>query len=294
MVWYIDVNKSVNHCPFVNNTVSPSSSPSQKSVTNIEESLDVSYSNTILNDLLQSTVISPPMVNDGITVSNNNIMKELFETVLTRIDHLELINASLSNEVANANKKICSLENKLKNAEDNVKMIDTRLIRNEQYVNRESLIISGIPDNIPHKLLETKVLHILHQIGLHEVTHYDITACHRLKKRNNSIYPSRTIVRFTSRRIPEFCIQNRKKLIQLKAKIKMNLRFFECLCPSNENILSHCYDLKKYGLIHEYYIRNGFIKIVKTEEDQPTKIHHISQLKELFKDFYMAEDLYQQ
>ena len=72
----------------------------------------------------------------------------------------------------------------------------------------------------------------------------------------------------------------------------MNLRFFECLCPSNEKILKKCIDLKKYGQIHDYYTSNGFIKVVISEDEAPIKITHTRMLEDLFKDFFMAETLY--
>ena len=34
----------------------------------------------------------------------------------------------------------------------------------------------------------------------------------------------------------------------------MNLRFYESLCNENKNAYNDCFDLKKYGLITDYYI----------------------------------------
>ena len=51
----------------------------------------------------------------------------------------------------------------------------------------------------------------------------------------------------------------------------MNLRFYENLCRANEEIVRECYKLKKEGLMEDYFIRNGFVKIVKKYGDKPKK-----------------------
>ena len=134
-------------------------------------------------------------------------------------------------EVESQKKAFSLLENnfnntllQIKSNTDKLYEIDKRLIRNEQYINRESLIISGIPEYISQNVLEEKVLEILHSIGLHNVSHYDIAACHRLKKIGDNRFPARTIVRFTNRKIPIYCIKNRKLLLNQRNKLKMNLR----------------------------------------------------------------------
>ena len=309
MVWHIELNKSDVENQIVEDSLySENSSPILPTlITRITESPEItethSYSNSsILNDLHQSTNLSPPMIdsNRG-KIPNHNIMKELFETILTRVDQIEVINTSLNEEINEFKNRVSLLENSLKESErikklndQKIKDLERRLIRNEQYVNRESLIISGIPDRINQNNLEKEVLRILKTIGLDDISHYDITACHRLQKNNNERYPARTIVRFMNRKIPTYCLKNRRSLTQLKYKLKMNLRFYECLCPTNEKILKNSAELKKYGLINDYYIRNGFIKIVISENDSPIKICHLDQLKELFKDFFLAEELYPQ
>ena len=59
-----------------------------------------------------------------------------------------------------------------------------------------------------------------------------------------------------------------------KYHLKMNLRIYECLCPANEQILIDCKNLKHLGFIYDFYIRNGCIKIIINEGDNPKKIKH--------------------
>ena len=124
------------------------------------------------------------------------------------------------------------------------------------------------------------------------VSSYEICACHRLAKKYNDPYPARTIVKFTNRKVVEFCIENRDRLLEVKP-LDMNLRFFHSLCGANENILSECKHLHNYGIIESYYIRNGSVKIIKKNGYKPQKINHVNVLYEnLFKDFYDYEELY--
>ena len=55
----------------------------------------------------------------------------------------------------------------------------------EQYGRRNNLKINGIPDSVPQKYLENKVVDILNAIGVN-VSNDDFEDCHRIGKfRNN-------------------------------------------------------------------------------------------------------------
>ena len=118
-----------------------------------------------------------------------------------------------------------------------------------------------------------------------------LSSCHRLAKKNNDRFPARTIVKFTNRKIVEYCIENREILTKIKP-LNMKLRFFHSLCEANEYILSECKRLQKFGIIDSHYIRNGSIKIIKKNNFKPHKITHSDVLHNLFKDFYDIEELY--
>ena len=181
--------------------------------------------------------------------------------------------------------------NDLEEIMDELYKMDVRIIENNQYTRRESIIISGIPDNVPHNQLEETVIHVLKSIGLNSLSSYSISACHRLRKNNKDRFPARTIVRFTNRKMVAFCLENRNRLLDVKNEIKMNLRIYESLCASNEQIYKKCFNLKKYNLIKDYYIRNGFVKIVFAD-NRIKKIKHPDDLYHYFKDYYDSENLY--
>jgi hypothetical protein len=161
--------------------------------------------------------------------------------------------------------------------------LEVRVIECEQYSRRENLVISGIPDSVPQKNLQDKVLEILGAAGFKDLRPDDIQACHRLHKPRNSRYPARVIVRFLSRKIVDFCLANRERVQRdIKSNTNMNIRIFENLSKKNEESLRLCNWLEEDGSIHDHYIRNGFVKIVKTAGDRPEKINHPDYLREKF------------
>ena len=89
-----------------------------------------------------------------------------------------------------------------------------------------------------------------------------------------------------------FCLKNRDRLLEIRKDIKMNLRIYESLCVSNENVYKDCFNLKKYGIIKDYFLRNGFVKIVFADGNRVVKIKHPDDLYYYFKDYYDCKDLY--
>jgi hypothetical protein len=161
--------------------------------------------------------------------------------------------------------------------------LDERVIECEQYSRRENLVLSGIPDSVSQTNLQSKVLEILAAAGFRELRPDDISACHRLAKPRNSRYPARVIVRFLSRKPVDFCISNRERVQNdIKTNLNLNIRIFENLCKANEEALRICKWLQENGAIHDHFIRNGFVKIVKTAGGRPVKVRHPEFLRDKF------------
>ena len=159
---------------------------------------------------------------------------------------------------------------------------DIRLVESEQYSRRENLIISGIPSTVNQRNLQQKVIDILGLIGL-EVAPKEIPACHRLYNPPGSEFPAKVIVRFCNRKIVNFCLENRDEL-QQKAydQLRLNLRFLESLCSKNKETLRLCKWLSQQKKIHDYYLRNGFVKVVVHDQGRPEKIKHSDLLRKKF------------
>ena len=160
--------------------------------------------------------------------------------------------------------------------------LDVRLVESEQYFRGENLIISGIPNTVSQRDLQSKVIEILGTIGLVLIPD-DIAACHRLYNPPRSNYPAKVIVRFVNRKIVNFCLEHREDLQnQAFRQLKLNLRFFESLCQKNEESLRICKWLSQEGHIHNHFIRNGFVKVAYEENGNPQKIIHPDILRKKF------------
>ena len=224
---------------------------------------------------------------------------ETLESYEEKIQKYSDLVISLKDELNNVQQK-CNTLNTHKNFFDNqldfiydqIYKMDCKIVENNQYARRESIIISGIPDKISQNQLEEVVIDILRTVGLTTISSYNISACHRLKKNKNDRFSAQTIVRFTNRKIVNFCLTNRDRLLEVKNILNMNLRFYESLCDSNKTVYKECHDLKKYGLIDDFYLRNGFVKIIKQGDRNPIKIKHPEDLDYYFPEYYMYEGLY--
>ena len=119
-------------------------------------------------------------------------------------------------------------------------------------------------------------------IGL-DIIPDDISACHRLYNPPGSEFPAKVIVRFCNRKIVNFCLDHREDLQQKAFEhLRLNLRFFESLCSKNEESMRICKWLSQQHKIHDYYLRNGFVKIVVVENGRPEKIKHPDLLRKKF------------
>ena len=266
----------------------------------LNPSLDVSSSHLSNKSTSSpSSLDSSDNIDLGVTEEQRGIVIHL----LDRLNDLEMLNFEEKRDYIIKQKILEKQINKLKEENkyltDDIKLLfhhlynmDKRIIETEQYPRCQNLIITGIPDVIDQSNLEMKVLEILRSIGM-QISSYEIVACHRLKKNKNLNYPAQTIVRFTNRKVVEFCINNRDKLLEVKSTIRMNLRFYENLCESNETVLRWCRELKEYNIIHDYFIRNGYVKIVKYQGNRPIKIQHPDDLYDKFYNYFDHLNLYQ-
>ena len=218
--------------------------------------------------------------NDEEFTINRQSLKDIFINILGKLESLEEQLEMIKHKTSKLNNLY---KNDLDDVYDKFYDIECRVIQNEQYSRRENIIISGIPDNVNQKDLEKSVLNILNSIGM-KISSYEIAACHRLRKNRFDKFPAKTIVRFTNRQIVDYCLRHRNRLSDVKVTtfLGMNLRFYESLCFDNEQILKECYKLKKDGLLNNYLIRNGFVKIIKNEGDKPFKIIHPEILYDMF------------
>ena len=275
--------------------------------------LDNERRNSTLND--NSLSSSTSSITDDDTFQNildnvkNKDLKKLLNIITEKQDELiektnflnrnnNIITTRLTNcktENSLLKKKVQEMEEEINTLHENLYNIECDVIKNSQYSRRESLVITGIPDSVKQRDLEPLVLKMINTLGMN-ISSYEVAACHRLyDSKKDRKYPLKTIIRFTNRKVVDFCLKNRKKHSLIKSKHNLNVRFFESLCKQNELVLKECNDLKQKNIIHDFYTSNGFIKIVKKADDKKSlKIHHPDDIYTEFSDHFETEGNFDQ
>ena len=171
-----EMTRSLRTSPHFSET-SPTKSPLDASTTVSLKSLDNNIENVDLSSLFDST----HEISKNDYVENNNI-RELFRRILvkmdiyedkleTLIDLVDKENSAIRKELKSTRSELDYIKNEnnkinkeIYNMNEEMYHMDCKIIENNQYARSESLVISGIPDNVTQKELEEKVLFILRSI----------------------------------------------------------------------------------------------------------------------------------
>ena len=192
--------------------------------------------------------------------------------------------------LVNANKE---LQTKVSKLEEKVyelsKETTVSIESNNQYVRRNNIEISGIPNKVADDVLEDKVIEVLELIDV-KVKKRDIEACHRLPptKKNKT---KRVIVRFVNRKKSESCLLAKKKLADIDPT---DLNFKEgTKLYLSENFNSHfrtlawnCRELRRGGLINKFKYQNEAFILTLPDSDEKLKVTHVDDLSSYFHEFY--------
>ena len=158
--------------------------------------------------------------------------------------------------------KMTKLNAEIMHLKDEFYKLDCRVVETEQYPRRESLVINGIPGNIPQKDLEYTVFHILEYFGFDKLWNDDICAVHWLWSHPNSRDPAPVIVKFMNRKIVQWALEHPENLAKVKDAMGFTVTFSESICAKNTESFKICKWLKDQGSIYDYFSRNGFPKVV--------------------------------
>ena len=163
--------------------------------------------------------------------------------------------------------------------------METEVSRLDQYGRRENVEISDIPESVSDRNLEYNIIKILQKIGLKNINHYHIVACHRLSKRDKNGNRN-TIIRFLNRKDAISCLQNRKHLHLCSEFGFNNLYAMENLCPAYKSIFENLKDRKNNGQIKKVWSYNGAIhfKFSDKVNEKPKNIFHECDINYYFKD----------
>ena len=226
---------------------------------------------TYLTEALQMANLSDSYMNIGSGFISSDVtpLQLLLEE---RITYLERSIASMQNETYYYKTENNGLKDKLEKIEKEVYQF-------EQYNRRESVEISGLPEEIPQHKLENIVIDILRRIGVWGLQSYEVVACHKLKRKNQNERTSRVIIRFTNRKRAFQCLMNRKYLKDTIFEFN-NLYIHDSLCQPYREIYDECLDQKRNGVIQKVWTYNGIIHLKKTGNynERPKRIFHINDI----------------
>ena len=178
--------------------------------------------------------------------------------------------------------RIKKLNTEIEKIRDDLFALDCRVVQTEQYPRRESLVFNGIPASIPQKDLEFTVFHVLENLGFDKLHNDDIFAVHRLWSSPESRDPSPVIVKFFNRKIVQWALSHQENLRKVESAMGLKLTMSESLCAKNAESYKICKWLKDQGTIHNYFLRNGFPKVVVHAGDRTMKISHPEILRRKF------------
>ena len=235
------------------------------------------------------------MAADRMTVSKlHDLLKELSSQQELNFKNLStdllLMKDQIISNLIESNK---NLQKKVEKLENDLEMAKTDIECNNQYVRRNNMEITGIPNEIEDEKLEEKVVDILKQSEiLEELESDDIEACHRLPptRRNSN---KKVIVRFVNRKKVEKCLKLKKNLSDLNMESvdlpsSTKLYISPNLNRHFQKLSWHCRRLKKENLISSFKYQNEtfVINLGSHERKNIKKINSELQLIELFPEFF--------
>ena len=204
------------------------------------------------------------------------------EEILVRLNNLEAKVDSLTEENITLKENITELNDYADECDEKIITLEDKINKLDQYIRRENIVISGIPENISHNDLENKVINLLNSIDV-RVIPSDIQACHRLaKNKYDKVQPPKVIVRFHSRKAAIDCLKKRKNLLHTYRDLGYENKLFinENLCPAYQKVFDECRYLRTNGKISSFWSYNGMVNIKFSEDkaERPTKVFHIDGL----------------
>ena len=150
-----------------------------------------------------------------------------------------------------------------------------------QYDRLNSIVVSGIPQNISDELLENKAINILYTVNTTKINHRDIEACHRLGRKKE------TLIKFVNRKDAEQSIENRTKLAnfnRVEPGFDPNVPIYinQHLTPFISKLAFYGRCLKRNGHIHAMSSLKGVIKIKLESHSSWIRIGHTCDFYNLF------------
>ena len=220
------------------------------------------------------------------TSTNSSCMN----SILMRLDGLEKSREKDAQEIIELRcqnrkliRRINELERDLDDFDERFIDIEKNVLNVQQYIRRENLEISGIPEEIEQNNLEDKVLEYINENFDEDddkLTKRDLQACHRLGQKGQK---NKVIVRMVNRKDAIKVLKNRKKINEkCSEKGIQNVYIEENLANETKRILETGKNLKKNKLLHSCWTFNGVFNFKKSEHGKVHKLFHISEFESYF------------
>ena len=162
--------------------------------------------------------------------------------------------------------------------EDRVTELERSHYLYKQYGRRESVEITGIPTEVDDKNLEEEVIKIYNEANVDVdgsgLTKKDISACHRIGKRGN------TIVRFVNRKFASGGLFKGKNLKGTQLYNGTPVYINNSFCPEFQKYGYIIRNLKRQSLREGYKIKHGIYQI---KLGTSVKFEEISHIKDFAK-----------
>ena len=224
--------------------------------------------------------------------SINNVLKEAFALINTRIDSLDAkidgmetrLKEHLNSEIAEANNflklELASLNNKIAVIVERVGLVENidmdtemRLSELERLAHRNDLIINGLPDSVTN--LNSVCKNICNIIGLDPTT---IDNCNLFRVKSGAV-----VIKFSSSYVKDLFFRSYLKFKRLNLThigFDSAQRIFvnESLTKQTATLLKTANKFRKDGWISNTFTKNGFLFIKKRPDDVPIKITSMNQL----------------
>ena len=210
--------------------------------------------------------LSPPIVSGAIDYqqklsSLESLVVDLADKLVslnTKYDILNSIVTDVLNRVEKTEETSIKFNDKIKYNESYIKNQDI-------YSRRNNIEFCNISENIRQRDLEPFILKMLNSVNIN-VNSYDIVAVHRLGKYING-KTRNVIVRFVNRKNSYKCFGIGKKLKSINEYKNKRIYTIENLCPTNKRIFNALYKLKKNGIVHSVWTRNGRVYYQENDVD---------------------------
>ena len=160
-----------------------------------------------------------------------------------------------------------------------VQLLERSHLQSLQYNRRESIEIHGVPQAIRNDKLETYCLDLLQDIGCGEIKEKDVHACHRMRKKEN------TIIRFVNRKHADLALHNRRKLKDIdKSRYEIPIDSYglfinESLCKPMQFLSYKVRSAYKSKDIESYNLWKGKLSLKLNGSEH--RISHIDDLIDL-------------